>query len=190
MSAQKDAAGFVLVGGRSSRMGIDKASLLYRDVPMALHIARRIEPLVDQVRLVGDPATHGHLGLPVLRDEHPGSGPTSAIVTALRASEATFNIVTACDVPAVRTEIFAEMLARLENTDLQCLVPVTPDGREQVLCAVYRKDALGLLDCGEARLRTAIRRLRVGYWHVESGSWALNVNTPSEWDEFRNGGAL
>jgi molybdopterin-guanine dinucleotide biosynthesis protein A len=90
----------------------------------------------------------------------------------------------------VRTEIFAEMLARLENTDFQCLVPVTPDGREQVLCAVYRKDALGLLDCGEARLRTAIRRLRVGYWHVDSGSWALNVNTPTEWDKFRNGEAL
>jgi len=167
-------------------MGTDKACLPYRGVPMACHIARQIAPVVDQVSLVGDPAIHSHLGLPVVSDEHPGSGPTFAIVSALRATDATFNIVTACDVPTVPTVMFAAMLARIRRLDVQCVVPVTPDGREQVLCAVYRRDALVGLDCGEPRLRSAIRRLQVDYWRVDSGDWALNLNTPKEWADFRD----
>ena len=186
MSAPRDAAGFVLVGGRSSRMGRDKASLTYRGVPMACHIARLIAPVVDQVSLVGDPAAYGHLGLPVVADEHPGHGPTAAIVSVLRATGSMFNIVTACDVPAVRTDVFSAMLERIQRMNVQCVVPVTPDGREQVLCAVYRRDALSGLDCGEPRLRTAIRRLSVDYWPVESSDWALNLNTPNEWADFRD----
>jgi molybdopterin-guanine dinucleotide biosynthesis protein A len=122
----------------------------------------------------------------VLADEHPGNGPTAAIVTALRATGSTFNIVTACDVPLVRTDVFAAMLDRIQRVDVQCVVPVTPDGREQVLCAVYRRDALSGLDCGEPRLRTAIRRLSVDFWPAESDEWALNLNTPKEWADFRD----
>jgi molybdopterin-guanine dinucleotide biosynthesis protein A len=165
-------------------MGVDKASLPYRGMPMACYIARQIAPVVDRISLVGDAATHGHLGLPILADERPGSGPTNAIVTALRATQATFNIVSACDVPAVSTEVFAAMLSRIREADAQCVIPVTPDGREQVLCAIYRRDALAGLDCGEPRLRSAVRRLRVNYWPVESADWAVNLNTPQEWADF------
>lgn len=184
MIAPRDAAGFVLVGGRSSRMGTDKASLLYCGVPMACHIARQIAPVVDDVSLVGDPSKHGVLGLPIVRDEHPGSGPTRAIVAALRATSSTFNIVTACDLPAAPTSLFAALLAQIRHSDAQCVVPITPDGREQVLCAVYRRDAVAQLDCGEPRLRLAVRRLRVNYWRVESDSWAVNLNTLADWADF------
>lgn len=185
MSAPRDAAGFVLVGGRSSRMGADKASLPLNGVPMASHIARQMATVVDEVTLVGEPSLHGHLGWPVLADEQPGSGPTAAIVSALRATNSTFNLVAACDVPSVPTAMFAALLDRIRDSGSQCVVPVTPDGREQVLCAAYRKDALAGLDCGESRLRTAVRKLRVEFWPVESGEWAVNLNTPKDWDEFR-----
>jgi molybdopterin-guanine dinucleotide biosynthesis protein A len=155
-------------------------------MPMACHIARQIAPVVDRVSLVGDPGRHGHLGLPIVPDEEPGSGPTSAIVSALRTTEATFNIVTACDVPELGTEFFAALLTRIRQADVQCVVPLTPDGREQVLCAVYRRDALADLDRGEARLRTAVRRLRLEYWPVDSSALAVNLNTPQEWAEFRD----
>jgi molybdopterin-guanine dinucleotide biosynthesis protein A len=102
----------------------------------------------------------------------------------LRATQATFNIVTACDVPAVQTDVFAALLDRIVRADVQCVVPVTPDGREQVLCAVYRRDAADGLDRGETRLRVAVRQLRVDYWPVESGAWAVNLNTPQEWAAF------
>ena len=49
----RDTTGFVLVGGRSSRMGTDKALLPYNGVPLASHIAALLAPAVDQVYLVG-----------------------------------------------------------------------------------------------------------------------------------------
>ena len=165
-------------------MGVDKATLLYRGIPMACYIAREMAPAVDEVSLVGDPAIHGTLGLPIVPDEHPGGGPTGAVVTALRSTGATFNIVTACDVPAVDTDIFASLLRRIREKNVQCVVPVTPDGREQVLCAVYRRDALADLDCGEARLRSAIRRLQVDYWSVDADAFGVNLNTPQDWADF------
>jgi molybdopterin-guanine dinucleotide biosynthesis protein A len=69
--------------------------------------------------------------------------------------------------------------------DFQCVVPITPDGREQVLCAAYLRSAVAELDSGEARLRTAVARLRVDYWRVDSADWALNLNTPQDWAAFQ-----
>jgi molybdenum cofactor guanylyltransferase len=184
MSARTDASGFVLVGGRSSRMGSDKATLDFGGIPLVCRIAQQMEPVVDSVSLVGDPLRHGHLGLPVIADERPGEGPVGAIVSALHATRATYNIVAACDLPAVQTPFFAALLERIRATDAQCVVPITPDGREQVLCAAYHREAVADLDCGEARLRTAVSRLRVDYWRVDSSDWALNLNTPQDWAMF------
>jgi molybdenum cofactor guanylyltransferase len=185
MSAHRDVAGFVLVGGRSSRMGADKATLNFRGTALACRIARQMEPVVDTVSLVGDPLRYGHLGLPVIGDERPGEGPVGAIISALHASRATYNIVAACDLPAVQTPFFAALLDRIRATEAQCVIPITPDGREQVLCAAYHRDAAADLDRGEARLRTAVSRLRVDYWRVDSSDWALNLNTPQDWAMFR-----
>lgn len=185
MVERRDAEGFVLVGGRSSRMGADKAKLPYRDLPLAAWVAQQIGPAVDRVSLVGDPQTHGSLGIPVIADAYPGSGPVGAIVTALRSSSSTWNVITACDLPAVTPSIFDAMLRQIRQTDAQCLVPVTPDGRRQVLCAVYRQDAAGPLlrafEGGELRLRLAIDRLKTEFWRADSDDWAVNLNTPEEW---------
>jgi molybdenum cofactor guanylyltransferase len=185
MVERRDAEGFVLVGGRSSRMGADKATLPYRDLPLAAWVAQQIAPAVDRVSLVGDPQTYSNLRIPVIADAYPGSGPVGAIVTALRSSSSTWNVITACDLPAVTPSIFHAMLRQIRQTDAQCLVPVTPDGRRQVLCAVYRQDAAGPLvrafEDGELRLRFAIDRLKTEFWRADSDDWAVNLNTPEEW---------
>jgi molybdopterin-guanine dinucleotide biosynthesis protein A len=185
MIERRDAEGFVLVGGRSSRMGADKATLPYRDLPLASWIAQQMEPAVDRVSLVGDRRIHGTLGIPIVADHYPSSGPVGAIITALRFSSSTWNVITACDLPAVTPAIFHEMLRQIQQTDAQCLVPVTSDGRRQVLCAVYRRDAAGPLvkafEGGELRLRFAIDSLKTHFWLAGSDDWAVNLNTPEDW---------
>ena len=89
MIGPRDAAGFVLVGGRSSRMGVDKAFLSCRGISLAAHIASVLKTVTDTVSLVGDPARYGHLGIPVIADEYPGMGPVGAVITALRGSAST-----------------------------------------------------------------------------------------------------
>lgn len=187
MVGSRDAAGFVLVGGRSSRMGQDKALLPFQGAPLALHIASQLYPVVDSVAFIGDPEKYRSLGT-VIPDEFPHEGPVGGIVTALRASRSNRNLIVACDLPGVRPETFARLLEILENSAAQCIVPVTPDGRQQVLCAAYTRDALdplerAILD-GERRLTSAIRRLRVEFSQFEGSGWAVNVNTPADWEPF------
>lgn len=170
-------------------MGADKALLDFRGIPLASRIASCLAPVVDQVSLVGgDPGRYGALGYPFIPDERPGSGPVAGIVSALRSTASTWNIVSACDLPDVSPSLFAKILNAARNAGAQCLVPVTPDGSEQVLCAVYRRDALAdlsnALDSGEVKLRTAVRRLEVAFWPVESENWPMNVNTPEDWARY------
>src|SRR5580704_8841622 len=56
-------AGFLLAGGASSRMGRDKGLLEFGGVPLILHTARLLEPLVAEVTVVGTPRRHAALGL-------------------------------------------------------------------------------------------------------------------------------
>jgi len=170
-------------------MGTDKALLPYKGLPLASHIAARLAPAVDRVYLVGgDSNRYGHLGYEIIADERPGHGPVAGIVSALRSTKSTWNLVSACDLPGVRTDFFETMLRRIRAASVQCLVPVTPDGKEQVMCAVYRKDAVTVLsaalDRGEAALRTAVRHLHTEFWTVESAAWSANVNTPEDWASY------
>jgi molybdopterin-guanine dinucleotide biosynthesis protein A len=188
MTAPWDAAGFVLVGGRSSRMGVDKALLPYRGVALAVHVASRLKTVTDSITLVGDPARYGNLGYSAIADEYPGMGPLGAIVTALRASCSTWNLMAACDLPGLNGAIFEALLHRIRISGKQCIVPVTPDGKEQVLCSVYRADCLDKLaaihESGERKLRNAVRLLGAEFWRVDNGDWSLNVNTPQDWAAF------
>ena len=157
MTGYGDVAGFVLVGGRSSRMGTDKALMKYHGLPLAGYIANELSRVAESVSLVGDRARYSGIGYPVLGGDYPGGGPVGGIVTALRASGSIWNIVTACDLPGVSAEFFGRLLDRTRRLDVQCVIPVTPDGRAQVLCAV-----------------------RTDYWPLEAGEWSVNLNTPED----------
>src|SRR3990172_4918807 len=80
------AAGFVLVGGQSRRMGCDKALLEIEGAPLCLRIASLLQPYVKTVTLLGPPARYSGFGLPVLADQQPGQGPLGALYTALKYS--------------------------------------------------------------------------------------------------------
>jgi molybdopterin-guanine dinucleotide biosynthesis protein A len=170
-------------------MGTDKALLPYKGVSLACHVAAQLAPAVDDVYLVGgDSQRYGHLGYRMVADERAGCGPLAGIVSALRSTQSRWNIMTACDLPSVTTAFFETMLRRTRAAGAQCVVPVTPDGKAQVLCAVYRNDALpalvNALDRGEVTIRRVIHSLDTEFWPVESGDWSMNVNTPEDWASY------
>ena len=188
MSQPLDTSGFVLVGGRSSRMGVDKASMLFCGVPLARYIAGRLAPVVDSVALVGDPVKHADIWVPIVADEYPGAGPLGGVITALRFTKSTWNLVTACDLPAVDASTFEAIVSRAKKSQAQCLIPVTPDGKEQVACAAYRSDCLASLvtqfNTGAKSLRAAVRALDAEYWEVPVAARFVNINTPQDFARF------
>jgi molybdopterin-guanine dinucleotide biosynthesis protein A len=180
-------AGFVLTGGKSSRMGTDKAMLVYQGAPMVVHVADAVRQAAGSVRLIGPPELYGHLGFAATPDLRPGAGPLAGIETALSLQLADWNLVTACDMPALDASWLIRLLGHARSfPDADCILPVTPRGPEP-LCAVYRNRALGpvraSLDAGIRKVTEALVRLHVVHFSVDNEKSMTNVNTPDEWSE-------
>lgn len=170
-------AGYVLAGGRSSRMGTNKALLPWRRGTLLGYIAGEVEAAAGSVTLVGSAET----AFRTLPDEYPGFGPVGAIATALRDTTAEWNLIVACDMPGVTREWLALLLAEAGG---DATVPVTPDGRPHPLCAVWNRSALDVVssavDRGVHTVNEVVRRLDCRTLAVEDHVVA-NVNTPEEW---------
>lgn len=133
-------SGFVTAGGRSSRMGTDKAWLELDGQTMIERVIAALKAVSESVAILANSARYGRLGLPVYADTNMGIGPLEAIRTALENSRAPRSLVVACDLPFVTPELFSFLLAIEGN--YQAIVPVDRDGRPAPLCAVYSAEAL------------------------------------------------
>jgi len=179
-----NSAGFVLAGGRSARMGTDKALLPWRGRTLIEHVAGVVRASAGSVTLIGPPDRYGSLGLPVEPDAVPGRGPLGGILTALAITAAEWNLVVACDMPALTAPFLESLLEAAKESGGGCLVPVPPYGRSQPLCAVYRRTILPAVRQAveERRLKMteALASLGAVYHAVSGEEFFLNMNTPKE----------
>jgi molybdopterin-guanine dinucleotide biosynthesis protein A len=150
--ASPDVAVFILAGGKSTRMGADKAFVVLEGrtlLARALDVARAV---TSDVRIVGDPAKFAGFA-PVVEDVFRGCGPLGGIHAALRASRAELNLMLAVDVPFVSAGLLQFLMAQARRS--AAVVTVPRIGGWQPLCAVYRREfaevAEGVL--GEGRYR-------------------------------------
>src|SRR6185437_727053 len=181
---------FVLAGGKSSRMGQDKAFLEFQGPTLlenALELGRGV---ADELRIVGDPAKFSKFGT-VVEDIYSDRGPLGGIHAALNSSEADLNLIIAVDLPLLQTRFLEFLIASAVQSG--AIVTVPRVGRHfEPLCAVYRKEFLlsaeQALVAGRNKIDAVFTGLPV---HVvdelelaERGFWPgmfRNVNTPEDW---------
>lgn len=177
------AAGFVLVGGRSSRMGQDKALLQRSSGLLVEEVAEQVRAATGSVALIGDPHRYQHLGYECLPDRHPGLGPLAGIEAALLSGRGDRNLIVACDMPGLQSEWLQRLLAKSAKTDSLCTVLVDGDGVIQPLCAVYRSGCLPAIQSaiGERRLKLQDVVDEFSPQTVAISQPVSNVNTPEEW---------
>jgi len=200
-------AGFVLVGGKSRRMGRHKALLPLPlpatgqggERPLAAVLAGRVARAAGSATLVGDSATCQGLGWPVLEDLVPGCGPLSGIHAALHsaaAGGARWNLIVACDLPFLTVAFLRYLLElaaaedqRPETEAAQLIVPRSARGYE--LAVVIRQDAAREVEDAMARSNWKLSRLyhRLRCRSVTPAEYAPfdpdgflfhNVNTPED----------
>lgn len=157
--------GAILTGGRSTRMGRDKADVPVAGKPMLDRVAAALETVADRVVLLG-PEREGWECWP---DSVHAQGPLAGIATALSRTEADRVAVVAVDHPFV-APVLLRHLVTIE-ADIP-VVPVDETGARQVTCAIYPA-AVGDAAVDEARAGGSIQTLldRVSFRPVTPEEW-------------------
>jgi molybdopterin-guanine dinucleotide biosynthesis protein A len=147
-------AGAILAGGKSSRMGTNKALLQLDGRPLVAHIASTLQEIFERVILVtNDPSAYGFLGLEAFGDIYQECGPLGGIHSALVNAGSADIFVTACDTPFVTRDLVRYIVGLDSNAPARI-----PSLNQQLhpLCGLYTHNCLpAIVD------RLESRRLRV-----------------------------
>jgi molybdopterin-guanine dinucleotide biosynthesis protein A len=180
----------VQAGGKSSRMGEDKALIRLAGIPLIERVLARIDGLADEILITTNrPETLTHLNLRMAGDEVPGAGALHGLKTALDAARGEIVLILSCDTPFVSRELIEHLLSRAHDAD--AIVPKHGDKYEP-LQAVYNRSRC--LPAVEAALGSGERRMISFYPQVHvlpieepilseldpSGLSFFNVNTAED----------
>jgi len=157
-----DVGAFVLAGGKSTRMGSDKAFVMLEGRTLLARALELAKGVTDNVRIVGSAGKFAGFA-PVVEDVFCECGPLGGIHAALRASAAELNLMLAVDVPFVPAELLRYLVERARGSDAIATVPLA-DGGWQPLCAVYQRE---FGDVAEKALRGGRYRINVLFEGVE-----------------------
>lgn len=153
--------GVILAGGRSRRMGRDKARLEINGQPLFSRTLEMLTGFFDQVLIGGDRSDLATPQVPCVPDLYPGSA-LGGLHGALSAARTPWIFVVPCDLAHPDPALVRCMLAQRANCDL--VVPRTPAGLEPVF-ALYHKNCLppmeAMLARGDYRIYDFYPRVRV-----------------------------
>jgi len=177
--------GVVLAGGRSKRMGLNKAFLEIDGERIISRVVTILKGIFDDVILVtNDPLEYEDLDTRIVTDIFKGAGSLGGIYTGLFHAHYNYSFITACDMPFLKKEIIVKMIDEIEDYDT--LVPYE-GGRFHPFHAIYSRGCLkaieGMIKGGELRITELYKKVmvkRLEGWFKEDTLPLYNINTPEE----------
>lgn len=172
----------ILIGGDSSRMGTDKATLEIDGTAMAERVSKAAhEAGASEVLLIGGTQKRASAITGVWKkDLYAGEGPLGGVITALKAASHDSVVVLSCDMPFITSSVIASLVPPL--ADAQATVGRTD--RLNWLCAAWSKsECLTSLQSVWKRNERAVHRAAVLLDVVEVPVPAVavrNINTPED----------
>lgn len=185
----EEVTGVILVGGKSRRMGRDKAFLPLSGRPLVEGVLELFRSQFSRVLLVGDREERfADYGVPVLADRFPGSS-LGGLYTGLSGADTPYVFVASCDLAYPNLEVLKGLCALRDGFD--AVVPRTEHGFEP-LFALYAKSCLcpikEQLERGEFCAYAYYPQLKIRYLagdelsHLDpAGTAFVNLNTPEEY---------
>lgn len=185
MTTAPELYGLVLVGGRSTRMGRDKATLEYGGKPQAVAAYELLSGCCAKVFLS---CRQGQTSrLPAIHDTVENLGPIGGILSAFSAHPDKAWLVLACDLPFLTETTLHNLIARRDPTQWATAYRSAHDGKPEPLCAIYEPAIAGKLRAfvagGEQCPRKALMKLAVPLWDLPEARALDNVNHPHEFEE-------
>jgi molybdopterin-guanine dinucleotide biosynthesis protein A len=158
----------VLAGGKSLRLGKSKALEIAAGKSLIARVIQQLKQLSSHVLIATSREQSDLLAAidaEILVDIYPNKGPLGGIYTGLMASQCSHNIVVACDMPFLNTELLHYMVEL--SRDFDAVVPRLSRRHLEPLHAVYSKACLDSirkqLDSGQLRVGSFLSQVRVRY---------------------------
>jgi molybdopterin-guanine dinucleotide biosynthesis protein A len=182
----------ILAGGRSRRMGHDKATLPAGDGTLIEHLARRLAPVVDETIIAGGSVEPAFEGARVVADHNPGLGPLAGMLAGFAAATRRHVWVVACDLPDVEPALGGVLLALAG--DYEAVVP-RPHQEPEGVCALYVRELAPrietLLEAGQRSIKSLLDRSIVRYVALDELRAVdpqlrsfRNINTPADYENW------
>lgn len=181
--SRSDVTAVVLCGGKSSRMGKDKARLDYKGESFLSHACESLSFCKDILLASGDKDYHAER-VTAISDIYKDKGPLSGIYSAMKYSTTDYIFVLSVDLPLFTSSFGIKLLNEMTSS-LEALVPITSDGRIHPLCAIYRcsvqDKALGLLEADNLKVINLLKEINTKYLDVGNCSELKNINTMDDY---------
>jgi len=192
-------AAIILAGGKSIRMGENKAFIEVDGVPIISRIYSLFKELFEEVIIVTNQKDlFKNLDSKVYTDLLPDKGALGGLYTGIFFSSFQYSFCVACDMPFIRKALVQYLIKNTKDEDV--IVPRTSDGL-QPLHAIYSKNCLEpirkIIERGKYKIIDFYRLVRVkiveenDFLHLDPFRESfINVNTPEELVYIRGGKEL
>lgn len=189
-----DITAIVLAGGRSSRMGEDKALISLQGVPLLQRVCGIAASCADTVYVVTPwPERYQHLDLPncqFIRECPHSQGPLVGFAQGLTQVDTEWMLLLACDLPKLQVEVLQDWIAKLDSVDDDAIAALAhhPQGWE-VLCGFYRRrclpQLLEFINQGGRSFQKWLQNYPVQTLPLSDPNILFNCNTPEDWAVLR-----
>jgi len=186
---KKKTTGIILCGGKSSRMGKNKALLTLNGKFIIRYVIDVLNEFCDNLLISTNTDELNFLNIETVADEYKNIGPIAGILSALKKSSTEQNIILSCDTPFITREFIAYMLRETNTYDV--LLPVFND-HLQPMTGIFNKRLIPHIEqeISEGNYipprifeKSKLKKLRVNEntsgWHQHL---FFNINSPEDYD--------
>ncbi len=186
----------ILAGGKSSRMGTDKALLELDGKKFIEQISEELEWFEEKIIAHGNNRMISDTIWTVISDIYPNHGPLGGIHAALSVCQSDALFVVTCDMPLLKSSLAHKLCNIMCESEVMsqpiydAVISVGEDGKVHPLCGVYRKSVLPILEeqmlSGRNKVMEALKKLHVKYVTIDSSMGTqqlLNINTPQDYEK-------
>ncbi len=179
--------GLVLAGGRSLRMGCDKALLEYHATNQLVHTAKLLQEQCSEVFIScreEQAEKYRNFGLPLITDAYLGIGPLGGLLSAQRSSPDAAWVVAACDLPFLDEATIRQLSSERNPLRFATAYRNPHSGRIEPLCACYEPKSRNRLllrhSNGENSLAAFLNESRIMELVLQKGDALQNINDPDD----------
>ena len=185
-----DISGFILAGGKSNRMGTDKALLMVHNEPLLKRMISLIKPFCNTIAISGHKADYIGFNTEIVPDLFSGCGPISGILSSLKHSSTEWNLFVSVDVPFINRDLIQYLISQTGEFD--CIIP-KHDGRVEPLIGLYNQQIIpvveGMIESKDYKLMRLLSEINTCYVDCTDMKKQFpliftNINSPDDYHLF------